>query len=406
MTGTAGAQPPPPPTTSAPFTTPNTDSCPFTSLPAPAVDLSEVPAPGTTVPAPMPVPADPVGGERLGDCGVVLPSGAPTLPADIAASGWVVADADTGEVLAAKDPHGRYRPASTIKMLLALVALDSLDLDTVITATEEDANAEGSAVGIGKGGTYTNRQLMQGLVMASGNDAAHVLARQLGGDNAAVKKMNALAAELGALDTRTATPSGLDGPGMSSSPYDLAVIFHAALQNPMFAELIHTETVEFPGFPKDPTIPEDQDRPSFTLANDNQLLYNYDGALGGKTGFTDDARHTFVGAAERDGRTLLVTLTGGEAQPIRPWEQAARLLDYGFSLSPSSTIGSLTDITAIDNEPDAITTTAMGIPGSVTAAGTPLNAGLSSTTRTAIAVGGSVAVLALIFGAVSVSRRR
>ena len=86
----------------------------------------------------------------------------------------------------------------------------------------------------------------------------------------AVSKMNALAAELGALDTRTATPSGLDGPGMSSSPYDLAVIFHTALQNPTFAGLIHTETVEFPGFPKDPTIPDDQDRPGFTLANDNQ----------------------------------------------------------------------------------------------------------------------------------------
>ncbi|MDJ0114594.1 serine hydrolase, partial [Rhodococcus erythropolis] len=80
--------------------------------------------------------------------------------------------------------HGRYRPASTIKMLLALVALDELDLDTEITATAEDADAEGSAVGIGKGGKYTNRQLMQGLVMASGNDAAHALARQLGGDAA------------------------------------------------------------------------------------------------------------------------------------------------------------------------------------------------------------------------------
>ena len=370
------------------------------------MDLSEVPAPGTTVPAPVPVPDEPVGGDRLGGCGVVLAAGAPPLPADIAASGWVVADATTGEVLAAKDPHGRYRPASTIKMLLALVALDTLNLDTVVTATAEDANAEGSAVGLGKNGTYTNRQLMQGLVMASGNDAAHALARQLGGDDAAVKKMNALAAELGALDTRTATPSGLDGPGMSSSPYDLAVIFHAALQNPAFAELIHTETVQFPGFPKDPTIPDDQDRPGFTLANDNQLLYNYDGALGGKTGFTDDARHTYVGAAERNGRTLLVTLMGGEAQPIRPWEQAARLLDYGFGLSPTMTVGTLTDTSTDRNQPKVTAATTPGAPAAVSAAGTSPDAGFSSTARTAVAVGGTVVILGLIVGAIVMNRRR
>lgn len=156
--GVAGAQPAPPPptTTEAPFTTPNTDSCPFTSSPAPAIDLSEAPAPGSTAPTAVPIPESPVGGDKLGECGVVLPDGAPPLPADIAASGWVLADAETGEVLAAKDPHGRYRPASTIKMLLALVALDELDLDTEITATAEDADAEGSAVGIGKGGKYTN----------------------------------------------------------------------------------------------------------------------------------------------------------------------------------------------------------------------------------------------------------
>lgn len=407
--GVAGAQPAPPPpttTTEAPFTTPNTDSCPFTSSPAPAIDLSEAPAPGSTAPTAVPIPESPVGGDKLGECGVVLPDGAPPLPADIAASGWVLADAETGEVLAAKDPHGRYRPASTIKMLLALVALDELDLDTEITATAEDADTEGSAVGIGKGGKYTNRQLMQGLVMASGNDAAHALARQLGGDAAAVSKMNALAAELGALDTRTATPSGLDGPGMSSSPYDLAVIFHTALQNPTFAGLIHTETVEFPGFPKDPTIPDDQDRPGFTLANDNQLLYNYDGALGGKTGFTDDARHTYVGGAERNGRKLLVTLMGGEAKPIRPWEQAARLLDYGYALPASTTVGSLTDRSTDDSSPDVTRTPSAAAPGSISAAPTATDAESDTTDRILIGAVGGVVVIALVAGAVALNRRR
>ncbi len=318
--GPAFAQPieSPTETTTTPFATPNTDDCPFATSPPPAIDLSEVPAPGETVPPPLPVPADAVGGANLGQCGTVTPDGAPPLPADISATGWVLSDLDSGDVIAAKDPHGRYRPASTIKILLALVALEELDLSTTIVATAEDANAEGSAVGIGKGGVYNNFQLMQGLVMASGNDAAHALAAQLGGDARAVAKMNAEAQALGALDTRTATPSGLDGPGMSSSAYDLALLFRTAMQNPTFAELISTETVQFPGFPKDPAIPDDVDRPGFTLSNDNQLLYNYEGALGGKTGYTDDARQTFVGGAAKDGRRLSVTIMLGDVLPVRP----------------------------------------------------------------------------------------
>jgi D-alanyl-D-alanine carboxypeptidase (penicillin-binding protein 5/6) len=358
----------------------------------------------------MAVPDPPVGGAKLGACGVVLPDDAPPPPADISASGWVVADIDSGAVLAAKDPHGRYRPASTIKMLLALVALDELDLDKTVTATAEDAEVEGSAVGIGKNGRYTNRQLMQGLVMASGNDAAHLLARQLGGDEIAVEKMNRLADTLGAHDTRTATPSGLDGPGMSSSPFDLALIFHAAMKNPTFAELISTETVQFPGFPRDPAIPEDQDRPPFALANDNQLLYNYPGALGGKTGFTDDARHTYVGGADHGGRRLVVTLMGAEAQPIRPWEQAARLLDYGFGLDSDAEVGSLIDLEPSEDSSGAVLaatpdqnsadTTGSGVASSSDRADD------TTALRIGVGVGGSAIILVLLLWAWRLLRRR
>ncbi|MCQ4120294.1 D-alanyl-D-alanine carboxypeptidase [Rhodococcus sp. FXJ9.536] len=407
----AGAIPPvvPSPPTSTPFTTPNTDNCPNRSSPAPAVDSSEVPLPGDPTPSAMAVPGIPVGGPRLGACGVVLPDDAPPLPADISASGWVVADIDSGAVLAAKDPHGRYRPASTIKMLLALVALDELDLDKTVTATAEDAEVEGSAVGIGKNGRYTNRQLMQGLVMASGNDAAHLLARQLGGDDAAVEKMNRLADSLGAHDTRSATPSGLDGPGMSSSPFDLALIFHAAMKNPTFAELISTETVQFPGFPRDPAIPEDKDRPPFALANDNQLLYNYPGALGGKTGFTDDARHTYVGGADRGGRRLVVTLLGAEAQPIRPWEQAARLLDYGFALDRDAEVGSLTDLAASEDSSGAVLAAtpeqdSAATTSSAVASGSD-RAGNTTGLRIGVGVGGTAIILVLLLWARRLLRR-
>ncbi|WP_425301580.1 D-alanyl-D-alanine carboxypeptidase family protein [Nocardia wallacei] len=335
--------------TTAPFTPPNTDACPQKTAPPPAIDSSEVPEPGETAPAPLPVPSSPIGGDRLGACGVVLPDGAGPVPPDISATAWLIADLDTGRVLAAKDPHGRYRPASTIKVLLAAVALRSLDLDKVVIGTQEDANADGTRVGIGPGGRYTNRQLMQGLIMASGNDAAHAIATQLGGEKATVAKMNELAERLHALDTRAATPSGLDGPGMSTSAYDLAALFREAMTIPTFAELIHTEQIDFPGFPANPQIPGDEDHPGFPIANDNRLLYDYEGTLGGKTGYTDDARQTFVNAAERNGHRLVVTLLQADVRPIRPPEQAARLLDYGFALASDATVGSLPDDSAASN---------------------------------------------------------
>lgn len=397
--------------TATPFATPDTDTCPFATTPAPAIDLSEVPSPGSVAPQPLPVPSDAIGGARLAECGTVLPDGAPPLPADISATGFLVADLDSGSVLAAKDPHGRYRPASTIKILLALVALEELDLDEQIVATSDDADAEGSAVGVGKNGVYTNLQLMQGLVMASGNDAAHALAVQLGGDASTVEKMNSKAAELGALDTRTATPSGLDGPGMTSSPYDLALIFRAAMQNSTFAQLISTETVPFPGYPKDPSIPEDQDRPAFTLANDNQLLYNYEGALGGKTGYTDDARQTFVGGSERNGRRLVVTIMKADVLPIRPWEQAARLLDYGFTLEPEQTIGALVEpgtnstVAATATSP-APTVAQPPVPATeASTRGVDRQAQGDAVVRIAIGVIGAIVVLGLLLGAYRLSRR-
>lgn len=259
----------------------------------------------------------------MGGCGLVLPGGAPPLPANVTATSWLLADLDTGAVLAAKDPHGRHRPASTIKVLTALVTLRSLDLRKVVVATQADAAQRGSKVGIGPSGQYTVDQLLHGLLLQSGNDAAHALAMQFGGLPQALAAMNGLAAQIGALDTRASTPSGLDAPGMSTSAYDLALLFRLAMHDPTFAAIVRKRQVDFPGF---------AGRPGFVVSNDNSLLTGYPGALGGKTGFTNDSRHTYVGAAERAGRRLVVVLLRGEQQPIRMWEQAARMLDYGFAL--------------------------------------------------------------------------
>jgi D-alanyl-D-alanine carboxypeptidase (penicillin-binding protein 5/6) len=368
--------------------------------PAP-VDLSEVPAPGTAAPAPVPVPRRPVGGPRMGECGLVLPSGAATPPEGINVMSWLVADADSGAVLAAKDPHARHRPASTIKLLTALLVADQLPLDRVVVATEADAGQEGSRVGLGPGGHYTVRQLLTGLLLASGNDAAHALAEQLGGVAATVEQMNELAMKLGALDTRAATPSGLDGPGMSSSAYDLALAFRQVLRRPLLAELLGTRQVDFPGF---------GGRPGFVVSNDNKLLRHYPGTLGGKTGFTTDARHTLVEAAQRGGRRLIVVLLRGEQRPVSMSKQAARLLNYGFTLDPGRPIGQL-----VDQAPPAetVTTTAEAIPGApargaVTALrGSPGGSpGPGKLLPTAVWIGLAVGVLAVLGALVARQRHR
>ena len=320
--------------------------CPNRTLPPPPVDKSEEPPPGEQSPTPLPVPETPAGGERMAECGIVRPADSPEPPEDITAAAWLVQDLDTGDVLAAKDPHARHRPASLIKTLLAIVALEELRPDHVVVATKEDANQECTCVGLVEGGEYTVDQLIHALLMHSGNDVAHALATALGGVDAAVEKMNALAEWLGAADTRAATPSGLDGPGMMTSAYDMSLIFRYAMQQPAYAEAVGTKHIDFPGGPGEPDFP---------VYNDNPLWASYEGFLGGKTGFTDDARHTYVGAAERDGRRIAVVLLQAEQQPIRVAEQAQRLLDYGFGLAavgkePVGTVTTAPPFSSVDED--------------------------------------------------------
>ena len=370
------------------------DMCPFKVATPQAVDSSEVPQAGEP-PLPLPVPASPIGGSALSNCGVVTAAGTPPVPGDVSADAWVVADLDSGAIIAARDPHGRHRPASVIKVLVAMASLRELNLNKTVGGTPEDAGAEGTRVGVAPGGTYTVNQLLHGLLMHSGNDAAHSLAMQLGGMPVALEKINGLAARLGGKDTRAATPSGLDGPGMSTSAYDIGLFYRYAWENPTFADIVHTQKFDFPGH---------GDHPGYELENDNQLLYHYPGALGGKTGYTDDAGQTFVGAANRDGRRLLAVLLHGTRQPIAPWQQAAHLLDYGFSTAPGTRVGTLI-------EPDpSLAPPAKSEPGD-TAAGAATNAAAlipaadALPVRVGVAVIGTVVVFGLIMVARSMNRR-
>lgn len=329
--------------TNAPLPTPNTDHCPNKSTPTPAVDESETVAPGQHTPTPLPVSTPALGGHELASCGIIADPAAGPLPDRLNSSGWLIADLDTGRVIAAKDPHGRYRPASTIKVLLSLVVLDELNLDSPVEATVSDWSMEGDSCGMGPGGKYTVRDLLTGLLIVSGNDCANALARQLGGYEETLAKMNAKAAMLGAHDTRAASPSGLDAAGMSTSPFDLALLYRAAMGNETFRHIESLKTYTFPGYPKRADVPDDIDHPAWTMGTSNPLLRDgWPGMLGGKTGYTDDALKTFVGAAERDGHKVLIVQMYGLNEADNSYgAQAERMLEYGFAAPTTVSVGTL-----------------------------------------------------------------
>jgi D-alanyl-D-alanine carboxypeptidase (penicillin-binding protein 5/6) len=236
------------------------------------------------------------------------------------------------------------------KLLLAATVMPKLDPAQVAEVTQADLDFErgSSAVGLLLGGHYPVETLWLGLLLNSGNDAANVLAR-LGGGNAGVPStldaMNAEARHLGALETHAATPSGLDGPGQFTSAYDLALISRADFGRDDFRRYISTVRAQMPAQPP-------KDTRGFQIQNENQLLYTYQGALGGKTGFTDLARHTYVGVAERNGRRLVATVLGAEAQPLRGWQQGAALLDWGFSVPVDASVGRLVEPGETERKPD------------------------------------------------------
>ena len=263
----------------------------------------------------------------------IEPISAVTIP-DGPAPAWIVADMDTGQVLAGREMYDPHPPASTIKTLLALTALDELSLDSTVVATPADTNAECNCAGVQAGQSYTVRQLLEATLLVSGNDAANTLASALGGHDIAVDKMNAKAAAIGATNTHATSPSGLDGPGGPgwTTPHDLAAIFRAAMANPVFAEITAQPVAMFP------TATGER-----ALVNQDELLVRYPGAIGGKTGFTNAAKKTFVGAAERGGRRLVIAMMYGLVREGGPtyWDQAAMLLDWGFAQNPAASIASL-----------------------------------------------------------------
>jgi D-alanyl-D-alanine carboxypeptidase (penicillin-binding protein 5/6) len=344
-------------------------------------------------------PATPVGGPALGSRGLVAPEGVKKPPKTKATS-YVIADVDTGQVLAAKDAHGRYLPASTLKTLTALTLIPKLNKNLRIRPSQNACNQEGSAVGLTPKATYRVEDLFRGLMMTSGNDAAMALAEVNGGLAKTMREMNEEARRLQANDTVAKTPSGLDKPGQSSSAYDLALIARAGLANPDFLRYISTKTANFPA-PKGKT---------YQISNHNKLLWRYQGMIGVKNGWTSKALGSFVGAATRGGHTIVVSVMRHEGYF---WEEVGELMDWGFSVRGKVTpVGQLVDPLPAQ-QPAAPQARASGGPVTqVTPAQQPplLDAAAREQTDRTKAIGAAVIGGGLLFGTVwlvyGIRRRR
>ena len=287
-----------------------------------------------------------VGGEKLGQPGTqVAPRAgakAPKLPKSLSSRAWVVADAETGEILASHNAHWRLAPASTLKMLFADTLLPKFDKKTKYTVQPEDLAGMGagsSAVGIKEDHSYEVNDFWNGVFLASGNDAVHALVAMNGGMTKTVREMNERAAELGAEDTNVVSPDGYDAKGQTSSAYDLTLIARAAMQNPEFREYAATVRTKFPG-----GYDKKGKRESFVVETTNRLMRGdlgldpYEGLAGVKNGYTTNAGYTFTGVAQREDRKLLVTVMHPDKEKASDepsdkndvYRETAALLDWGF----------------------------------------------------------------------------
>lgn len=241
------------------------------------------------------------------------------LPPQVSAKSAALLDGTTGECLYEKNGDQRALIASTTKIMTGLLVCEAGDLDRTVTVPETAAGTEGSSMYLKSGETLTRRELLYGMMLHSGNDAALTLAISVSGSEAAfVRQMNRRACALNLTQTHFANPHGLDSGENYSTALDLARLAQAALQNEQFRAVVSTKTITCAGR---------------TLTNHNKLLWRYDGCIGVKTGYTRHAGRILVSAAERGGRMLIaVTISDPD-----DWRDHVSLLDYGFAVLGSDT---------------------------------------------------------------------
>lgn len=242
----------------------------------------------------------------------------------ITAKAAILLDADTGQVLYAREPHLPLPPASTTKVLTALIALERLNPNAMLPVSPSAAEAPPSRVGLRPGDRISANDALYGLLLKSGNDTAEVVAESIGGSVPGFARlMNARARQLGALDSHFANPHGLPNDEHQSTAYDLAVIFRYAMLNPQFERIVQTQNQILQ---VERASAQGRAQPVM-VATHNRLLGTYDGAMGGKTGYTVKAKRCYVGETERGNHRLIVAVLGSSAL----WEDSRKLFDYGFA---------------------------------------------------------------------------
>lgn len=246
----------------------------------------------------------------------------------IYSEGAVLMDGRTGKILYSKNEHTQYEPASTTKVMTALVVLENVKLTDKVTVGENPPLVDGSAIGIQKGEVYTVEELMLGLLLESGNDCAEALAEYVSGSNQEFAKlMNAKAKELGALNTNFKNPSGLHEDGHVTTAYDLALIMKAAAHNEDFVRIAKTESYKYVNQPF-------SDGSEKWATNRNQLFneyspYFYSNTYCGKNGYTPEANHSYTAAAVK-GDQMLIGAFVNATDKDSFYTNIGPLFDYGF----------------------------------------------------------------------------
>jgi len=234
-------------------------------------------------------------------------------------------DANSGRILYQKEADLRLPPASTTKIMTAIVTLESgRKLTEALTVSKDATRMPPTKLYLRPGQSMTIEELLYGIMLTSANDASVVLAEGIGGTvEHFTELMTKRAHELGATNSNFTNPHGLTAPDHYSTARDLAIIFRYAMKNPLFREIVQTKfsSVSSTAVIRKKVVPR-----RISVRNHNRLLWDFDGALGGKTGYTMAAQKCFVGAVQRNGVTLIVSILGARDQ----WGDTKRLLDYGF----------------------------------------------------------------------------
>ena len=249
---------------------------------------------------------------------------------DLTARAAILIDSSTGQVLYQKEPDLRLPPASTTKIVTAIVTLESgRSLRDLLTVSKTATRVPASKLYLRPGQTLTIQDLLYGLLLSSANDAAVVLAEGIGGSiDHFAQMMTKKANEIGANNSHFTNPHGLTAPDHYSTARDLALLFRYAMKNPTFREIVQTKMSSVTSRTR---LRKRVIARRISVRNHNRLLWNFDGAIGGKTGYTFAAQKCFVGAVQRNGVTMIVSILGSRDL----WGDTRELLEYGFDHYPT-----------------------------------------------------------------------